>query len=203
MRFGWLAFASILALCPLASVQAQVPWESPILVGPGSPPGVSFLLVDPGSGLGFMAQWQGEGERSRLGFRAGVAEDRRDDMAAFGGVDVSGNIMSASDEFPLDLIWVTGVGLGAGNDALLSVPLGVSLGRAFSGDGLWVHPYLTPRFILDAYFGDSDREDDLELGLALDVGADFSFSSSWGIRLGASVGDREGIAIGVALPGLR
>jgi hypothetical protein len=40
----------------------------------------------------------------------------------------------------------------------------------------------------------------MEMGFVLDLGADFSFSGSWVFRLGASVGEREGLAIGFTIP---
>jgi hypothetical protein len=178
-----------------------VPWESPLMVGPGSPGGFSILLADPGAGIGVFAHWQGRGPNSRMGFRIGVAEEGgpEDNLAVFGGVDVSGPLMTHSYEFPLDLAWVGGVGVGVGGDALISIPFGISFGRVLTTEEVWFHPYVTPRFIVDAYLGDGNR-DDLDLGFAVDLGADFAFSGTWAFRFGAAVGDREGLAVGVVLP---
>lgn len=199
-----------LSLFTGAEASAQVPWESPLLVGPGSPRGWSVLLADPGAGLGVLAHWHGRAERTRLGLRFGVAEAPRDDLAVFGGVDLSGPLHAHSGDFPLDVIWVTGMGLGAGDDALLTIPLGISMGRAFNADEAWIHPYATPRLIVDAFLEDDrgddrrdDRRDDLDLGLVVDLGLDLAFAQGWGIRFGASLGDRDGIAVGVAFPGRR
>jgi len=107
--------------------------------------------------------------------------------------------MTHSEEFPLDLAWVGGAGAGVGEDVLVSIPFGISFGRVLTTREVWFHPYLTPRFIVDAYLGDGNR-DDLDLGFALDLGADFAFSGNWAFRFGASVGDREGLAVGLVLP---
>ena len=203
-----LALVFLALLAP--PVSAQVPWESPLLLGPGSPGGVSLFLVDPGDGLGGMVQWQGRERERRLGFRAGVAEDHQDDLAAFGGVDFTGSLLTHSEEFPLDLIWVTGMGLGIGDAAVISIPVGVSLGRVLTERNLWFHPYVSTRLVVDAFLGEGDSygfggggrrggDDDLELGLVVDFGADFSFAGSWALRIGASVGDREGLAVGFSI----
>ena len=171
------------------------------MVGPGSPGGLSVLLADPGAGIGAFVHWRGRGEGSRFGYRIGLAEEGRRDnnIAVFGGMDISGRVLSHSDQFPLDLIWVVGVGAGVGSDVLLSFPFGISLGRVLTTEEVWFHPYLTPRLIVDAFFGDANR-DDLDLDFAIDLGADFSFSPGWTFRFGASLGDRDGLAFGLALP---
>jgi len=184
-----------------SEARAQVPWESPLMVGPGSPGGLSILLADPGAGIGVFAHWMSRAERNRLGFRLGVAEEGgpNDDLAVFGGVDVSGPIMGHTREFPLDVAWVGGVGAGVGNNTLLSIPFGIAFGRVLTTQDVWFHPYVTPRFVVDAYMGEGSR-DDLDLGFVLDLGADFAFSGSWAFRFGASVGDRDGIAVGLVIP---
>jgi hypothetical protein len=202
MRGRISGFVVALSLFAGAEASAQVPWESPLLVGPGSPGGWSVLLADPGSGLGVLAHWHGRAERTRLGLRFGVAEAPRDRLAVFGGVDLSGPLHAHSPDFPLDVVWVTGLGIGAGDHALVAIPLGISLGRAFMADGAWLHPYVSPRLVVDARMGD-DRRDDLDLGLVVDLGLDLAFTPGWGIRFGASLGDRSGIAVGLAFPGRR
>lgn len=198
----WLAVSLVATLSTPTS--AQVPWESPLLIGPASPGGVSLFLIDPGEGLGAMGQWQASGTGRPVGFRIGLAETHDDRISVFGGVDFTGHLLSHSADFPLDVIWVTGLGVGVQGDAVLTIPFGVSMGRLVTEEGFWFHPYLAPRLVVDAYLGDDETDqhshDDLDLGFALDVGADFSFTGSWAIRLGASVGDRDGLAIGFSLP---
>ncbi len=195
------------AIVSVSEANAQVPWDAPLMVGPSSPSGFSILLSDPGhsAGIGAFVHWQGGGQRSRMGYRIGLAEehrgaDRDDQLAVFGGVDFSAPLYTHTQEFPLDLVWVAGVGAGFGDDALVSIPFGVSFGRALTTEGVWVHPYFTPRMVVDAFFGDNNG-DDLDLDFAVDIGADFAFSDTWAFRFGGSIGDgREGLAIGVVLP---
>ena len=181
---------------------AQVPWESPLLVGPGSSAGWSVLMTDPGAGLGALVHWRGRGQATRLGLRFGLAEAPRDDLAVFGGADLSGSLHLRDEDFPLDVVWVTGFGMGAGDHALFTIPFGISVGRGFAAEDAWIHPYVSPRLVLDAFLGD-DRRDSLDLGLVVDLGLDLSFTRDWGIRFGASLGDRDGVAVGLAFPGRR
>jgi hypothetical protein len=59
-------------------------------------------------------------------------------------------------------------------------------------------PYVTPRVVLDAFLGDeNDGEDDLDLELAVDLGLDLRFTPQFLIRFGGTIGDRDGVAIGL------
>jgi hypothetical protein len=143
-----------------------------------------------------MGTWRGAGP---LGFRVGVADERGDDgLAIFGGLDLTGNLLRASSDFPLDVAWVAGAGLGVGDNILVSFPLGLTLGRDLVTDGIRFTPYFTPRVVLDAWFGDDRPNDDLSLDFALDIGADIAFSPSWAIRFAGTVGDRDAVAIGLS-----
>jgi hypothetical protein len=200
MRTARLLTTITLATAIAAPLGAQVSWDSPMLVSPGSPLGWGVYLVDPwpGNGIGVMGTWRPGGI---AGYRIGLAEGRGDDLAVFGGVDLSGSLIRVSGDFPLDMDWVSGVGLGFGDNGLLSIPLGVSLGRVIDADGVRINPYLSPRIVVDAWLGGDPpgRRDDLDLELAVDLGLDISFAPSWAIRFGGTLGDREAIAIGVSV----
>jgi hypothetical protein len=183
-------------LCLPVSLAGQVPWDSPLLVGPSTPGGWGVYLSDPteGAGIGVFTTWR-PGER--FGFRIGIAEDHSEDLAVFGGVDATGALLRVSEDFPLDLNWVAGGGFGVGDFSVVSFPLGASIGRELLADNVRFVPYLTPRVILDAYLGDDPPRDALDLEFAVDVGFDLAFESGWTIRFGGSLGDREALAIGI------
>ena len=183
------------------SASAQTAWESPILIAPAGGGGLGLFLTEPAGGdLGFMLTYRSRGDAS-LGYRIGLAEQGADDVAVFGGVDVSGLIVSANRDFPLDMIWLAGAGAGIGSDVLLSFPFGVSMGRTVVGDGVLFTPYVAPRMVLDAWLGRNDPPgDDLDLGLVVDFGVNLAFRSAWEIRFRASLGDHDSLAIGLGLP---
>ena len=184
------------ALVP-GKVQAQA-WESPFLMPPAPPPGVGIYLMDVAGGdLGAMISYRASSYG--LGLRGGIAEATGDEVGVFGGIDYNGNVHRASRDFPLDVDWVFGAGLGANeNYVLLTVPLALTLGHTFNADRAVFKPYVTPRIHLDAIFADVD--DDTELGISFDIGLDLQLSRSRTapvIRFGASLGDHEAVALGL------
>ena len=202
MRKAILA-AAVVSLASAVPVQGQVAWDGPLLVGTETPAGWGVYLVDPTShsGIGFLTTWRGGGP---TGWRIGIAEDGAEDLSVYGEVDFSGELVTAGDDFSLNVDWVTGASVGIGDDFVISLPLGISVGRGFETETVRFSPYITPRIVLDAFFG-RDRGgngngggDDLDLGLAVDFGLDISPNPGWAIRFGASGGDRDAVAIGVS-----
>ena len=190
-----LLTAALLGACA-SGLQAQIVWDSPFLVPPRPQPGLGIYLGDvagPG-GVGALVTWQPT--PTSWGFRFGIAEaPGPDDLGVFGGADVSGAITRSSVNMPLDIDWVLGVGLGVASDVVVSVPVGLTFGHTFQGEGATFTPYATPRVIMDAWFG--DRDETLDLELAVDLGLDLRLSPGWTIRFGGTLGDREAIAIGI------
>ncbi|HEX7051952.1 MAG TPA: hypothetical protein VF188_17220 [Longimicrobiales bacterium] len=202
LRVRTIGLAAVLVLAGVGTVRAQVAWDSPLLLPPRPQGGPGIFLVDPAGGeLGVLGMWRSGRAPNSLGFRVGLAEDNTDDVSVFGGVDVSGTMTRSSRDFPLDISWVAGGGVGVGDDVLLSFPLGITIGHTFIGDGAQFTPYVIPRVILDAFFGDGpgDDDSDLDLDAAFDLGVDIGFQRGWVIRFGATfAGDRDdALAIGI------
>ena len=201
----WALLASlVLALGGWAATpdaaRAQVAWDSPFLVAPQTPAGWGFYVTDPspGDGVGLMTTWRRTDAPGGTGFRLGLAEDPADDLAVFAGVDLSGSLVTADEEIPVNVAWVGGAGLGVRDGMLVSFPIGVAVGRAFETDEVWFHPSVSPRVVLDGRFG-GEGSSDLDLDLAVDVGVDLGFGPSWVVRFGGTVGQRSGLAIGLSL----
>jgi hypothetical protein len=208
MRKRVVAFAGlVLTLAAVRPATAQIAWESPMLIGPEAPAGLGLYLMEPWPSDEFavLGTYRTAPVPIGLGFRLGIGEGLRDELAVFGGVDVAGSLLRATNDTPIDVVWFTGAGLGIGDDAIISFPLGLSVGAVLDSDsGVRFAPYLAPRIVLDAFICDDDDErdfcrgdDDLDLDLAADVGLDLSFRPDWMIRFAATLGDREAIAIGI------
>lgn len=185
-----------------ASVSAQAAWDSPLLLPPRPQPGLGIFLADmEGSGLGVLGTWRSS--TWNYGLRFGLAEGSgTEDVSVFGGVDYMGPINTASSDFPLDIDWVLGAGAGIGDGVRLSVPAGLTVGFSFQGEDARFIPYITPRVIMDAMFGQDERDSDLDLGVAVDLGLDLRLLrggalAGKSIRFGASVGDRDALAVGI------
>jgi len=214
MRIRIAGAVAVLAFVS-SPVSAQVAWESPFLLSPQTPSGLGIMLIDPshGDGIGVLGTWRANPAAEQgIGFRAGVAEDGGDDIAVFGGIDLTGPLVRATDHFPADVIWMFGAGIGVGDDVLLSVPAGLSLGTALEADGVVFSPYVAPRVVLDGILGDNDRGngprngdydgDDLNVNFAVDIGMDLEFSRDWIVRFAWSLGDHDALGIGLVFPGL-
>lgn len=182
---------------------AQVSWDGPMLVSPSTPAGWGVHLVDldPGNSLGFLATYRGRPAPVGLGFRIGVVEGVSDDVAVVAGVDAGGQIRLADADENLGLMWFVGGGAGVDGDVRVSVPAGLSLGYSFDEPSVSFRPYVAPRVVLDAFLGDElGREDDLDLGFAVEVGLDLLFDPAFGIRAAGSFGDRDAVSIGAIFP---
>lgn len=190
-----MALGAVLATAGQAS--AQVAWDAPFLTPPQAQPGLGLYLADPSVGdIGFVGTWRAPGKSRNLGFRLGLANDWRDELSVFSGVDVSGALTRATTDFPLDVDWVFGAGLGVGHFAFISFPLGLSVGHTFVGDGVRFTPYMTPRVALDARMGGGIKSD-IDMSFSVDLGLDIAFQPTWRIRFGGSFGDRDAVALGI------
>lgn len=192
----FLIVALLLAVPGAAS--AQIAWDSPYLTPPRASSGLGLFLIDvPFGDLGVLGTWRSSA--NSFGLRAGLAETRANDLGVFGGIDFLGRLTRSTEEFPLDIDWVLGAGVGLADGILISAPAGLTLGHEFEGDGVGFVPFLTPRVVLDACLDCDERSDDNDLNLdfAVDIGLDIRVSPSVAVRFGATLGDREGVGIGL------
>lgn len=197
LRTAGLAACCLLALT--GEVRAQAAWDSPILLSPRPVAGTGVYLIDAhGAGLGVLGTWRGPGQRT--GLRVGVTEGRGGDgIGILGGVDMMAPLATVSPDFPLDISWYTGVGAGYADWLVVSIPLGITMGRTFGDPQVRFTPYLAPRIVADVHLGrDPPAErNELDLNVGVDLGFDVMFQPGWTLRLGAGLGDRDGLAIGI------
>lgn len=203
---------------PTAFLVASAPaaaqtYDVPAFQTPYGESGLGLYMIFPNEvdDVGVMGTWRQAGATVDIGLRAGVL-DVGDDLGLFGGVDLSNELVRHSDDFPLDIGWASGIGLGGVPDrdvGLLRIPFGFSLGRAVTSTGGEVGflPYVYPRVALDFLFredapgpdgGDGDRTD---LHFDVDLGFDLDFQQSWKLRFAATLGHNEAVGAGLTFVG--
>lgn len=198
MRRTLLVAACLAAFAAPAS--SQIAWDSPAFISPAAPAGISVFLVDPfGGDLGALATYRHSAGPVGLGYRLAVAEEAgpAGDLAVSGGFDVSGFLSRGVEGSEIDVIWWSGGGLGIGSETVVTIPLGIVLGWTGSEGDAVLSPYGGGHLNLDITTIDGQE---LELEGAIDLGLDVVLPSGWLIRFGATVGDREALALGIRLP---
>lgn len=192
-------FVALVAGAMATPAAAQVAWDSPALISPAVPAGFSLFLTNPeGGDLGVLGTLRHSAGPVGLGYRAALADQSgRDDLAFSAGIDVSGLIARGVEGSEIDVIWWSGGGVGFGEEALVTFPLGIVLGWTGSGGDVVLSPYGGGHVVLDLVTGPGDA---LHFDGVIDLGLDLVTSSGWMIRAGASLGDRESLALGVRLP---
>ena len=193
-----LLVAAVLLLAP-AAAHAQVAWDTPLLVAPREPAGWGLYLAETsGGGVGVIGTWRSPAWN--FGVRAGLA-DARNDVGILVGMDFEGALVNESPDFPMDVDYMFGAGIGTGDGARISLPAGIILGHTFPAEGATFTPYVSPRVVLDAFLNrDTNPEDesDAKLGFAVDLGLDLRLAATgFLIRFGATIGDRDGVALGL------
>ena len=195
---GLLVVALLAMAADLAAQETGTPiYKAPYRAFKSHEFGASFS--DPGQGVSFALEgFYGYGRGSNdFGLRAGIQDpEGSGDMSILLGGDFRTRIVNYSESFPLDGALTVGAGINLGDgDDLIYLPLGLTFGRRFELDNSnttftpYVHPTLLP--VLGASGGD-------DVGFALGLGVDLRFSQQWQVRVSGSVGDLEGVGIGLA-----
>lgn len=199
MRRKWLIIVLFLSGVP-GGLDGQVVWDSPAMIQPGAPAGLSILLIEPhpGNEFGGLVMWRGQPAPVGLGFRGGIVEDAGGDVTGVLGLDLSGTLASPGSDGQPQVLWWTGAGIGFADEVIASFPLGVVLGWRATDESVTFMPYVGGHLALDVRSGPGD---DLDLDGAVDLGMDLGFGSGFMVRFGAAVGGRDAFAIGVRLPG--
>jgi hypothetical protein len=181
-----------------APAAGQVPWDSPALISPAVPSGLSLFAINPAGGdFGGLATFRHAAGPVGLGYRGALVEDAAGDLAFTAGVDVAGVLARGVEGSEVDVIWWAGGGIGVGDESVFTAPLGIMLGWTGTGGDVQLSPYAGAHVVLDltSVEGDAVRFDGV-----IDLGLDLVLGSGWMIRAGASFGDRESLALGVKLP---
>jgi hypothetical protein len=202
IRLHRLIGAVTLLMLTMQSAAAQVPWETPSLIAPHSPRGVSVLAASfaaaPGDGMGVVLAWRRADAPTGPGFRIAAGQGLDGEVAVGAGVEASSWIARSSAAFPLDVIWASGIGGSYGRSAQVALPIGVAFGRSLGEESVWFSPYAAARAVIEAHIGGNAPDGELDLQLATEVGANMSFDRErrFVLRMAAAIGDRSALAIG-------
>lgn len=199
MRRPLVMLLTAAALLP-GPVRAQLSWDAPSLMDPYAPQGLSVFIMnpDPGDHVGGLVHWRHDSASLGLGYRVGVGKDASGDLAAMAGVDVSGILARDVNGSDVRVLWWTGLGGGLGNDLMASVPLGLVAGWHGVGNANVFAPYAGGHVTLDLSTG---RGQVVHLDGSLDLGLDLTLVSGFVVRVGATVGGRNALAVGFRVPG--
>lgn len=199
-RTGGMLLGSLLLAAVPGGLSAQLYWDSPPLINPNGPNGMSVFVGDfaPGSdNLGGMARWQ----QGPTGYRVGLGEEAgTGDVAVFGGIDVNGVLADNLGGEAMDVLWWGGAGVGIGSDFVASFPLGLAIGWFGTEGKTAFSPYAGGHLALDIGTGAYDGAD---LSATFDLGLDLTTASGWMIRFNASfagVDERRALAVGFPVP---
>lgn len=199
MRRG-LMLAFVLALLGTVALEAQT-ILTPVFKSPYRAFRRSELggyISDPGQGVSVALQ--GEYRLARPSFDFGLTFgylDGQGSSASIFAVGIDGRIPVArhNRDFPLDASVTGGFGALFGDGQTgFAVPFGATLGRQVLLENSsvsftpYVHPVIAPTF--------GDLLSDVQFGLGL--GVDIALTQTFDIRVSGSLGDIEGVAVGVA-----
>jgi hypothetical protein len=202
IRTLWVWGALALASMAPGKLSGQVAWETPRMLGPHSPGGFGVYWLRagtlPNDGDVVLVTWAAPGLPDGVSLRGGAGKGAGNEVAGFGGIDLNTPIATHSEGQPVDLSWHTGVGLGYGQYLLVTVPLGLSAGRAWSSGAVWAAPYASVGVALDLRMGGDAPDEEFDLGPSADLGLDLSLDGNrrFVLRAAVSLGDRQALVVG-------
>jgi hypothetical protein len=195
-----LLVATLLTVLGTASMAAQV-LDTPVYKSPYRSFKRSELagyISDPGEGVSVAIQGEYRIARPKydVGFTVGFLEGAGSNDNLFGvGLDGRLPIAGHTKDFPLDASLTGGFGaLFGGGQTGFILPFGVSLGRQLllENSNVSFTPYVNP--VIAPTFG--DLLSDVQFGLGL--GVDIALSKTLDVRVSGSLGDIDGVAVGLA-----
>ena len=201
--FG-LAAALLVAAVGAAPATGQILPDSPRLTGVLDEPGFGVYYLRPsalpGDDMGVLVTWKPSGLPASTRLRFGGGTGSGDTGAGFAGLDVRVPLRPAAGG-SVQLAWTAGVGASYGEWGIVSLPLGLVAGVVWSEGAVTLSPWAGLGVGFDFQFGDQAPDEDFEIRPAADLGLDLSFDEArrFTVRAGLSLGDRNAVAVGVAV----
>jgi hypothetical protein len=182
---------------------AQLAPDTPRLISPHASGGLGVhqlranALPDDGSAL--LVTWAMPGLPPGVRWRAATGRGAEGASAAMVGADVQTPLHRASEKLPIDLDWQSGIGVSSGAYTLVTMPVGLSGGIAWSAGGVWLAPYANAGISGDWRLGDDAPTEEFSVSGTFDVGLDLSFGVERTIvlRTAAALGQRKAVTLGL------
>lgn len=203
MSLGIAVLAAV-ALGAASPASGQILPDSPRLTGVLDEPGFGVFYLHPsalpGDDMAVMVTWKPAGlpESTRLRFGGGIGAG--DTEAGFVALDVRVPLEPAGRS-SVQLAWTAGIGGSYGEWGIVSLPIGLVAGVVWSEGAVTISPWAGVGVGFDFQFGDEAPDEDFEIRPAADLGLDLSFDEArrFTVRTGLSLGDRNAVAVGIAI----
>jgi hypothetical protein len=164
------------------------------------------------AGTSLLVQWREQtSPSSQLSFDIGLADPKATgvDNVLFLGGQYAYQLSTATPDVPLDFLLTAGAHASFGDNTILRLPVGVSIGHRFPLEGtLALTPYVHPRASLD--FCGGCKNDESQIGINFDVGANLELTRALALRVAALFGGSDrfgdngiGFSIAWSPPGVR
>jgi hypothetical protein len=200
---GLLLLGAALASIGLPrSASGQLASDAPRLLGPYAPTGFGLYWLRagalPGDGNAGLVTWAPPGLQGALTLRAGAGRGVGGSAAGFGGIDLRVPMAQRRLGAPIDVSWTAGVGVSVGEYLMGTLPMGVSVGREWASGSVFFAPYVSAGLAFDMRVFEEAPEPEFVVQPAAEVGVDLSLDPARRVtlRAGASLGDREAVAVG-------
>jgi hypothetical protein len=181
--------AIVFASAPAGAQVFTLPFQS---TERGSDIGI-YLSDGPGD-LAVEGIWRRPFASGDLGLRAGFADLGDGELLL--GADWRQPLALGTQ--PVDVALTFGGQAALGDVDALGAQVGLAFGHTFVEEGLRITPFVHPRLAVASGIGNGNDNDDAELDVLADIGADFSFVPNLVLRLGVNLGSGADWGIGLA-----
>lgn len=193
-----IRFAAALALpAALLSGTAQAQVFTPTFMSPTPANDFGVYVSDIGD-LGIEGIWRRVSRGGDIGLRAGYAD--KGDGALLLGIELRNPVVLAGA--PIGLAFTAGAQGVIGDQPQVGGQVGFTAGQALDAGNFTVTPYIHPRLAVLADLGSDDDglddDDEVELDVLADAGADIAFTSGVSLRLGFNLGAGADWGLGLA-----
>ncbi|HEX5869182.1 MAG TPA: hypothetical protein VFY65_02135 [Longimicrobium sp.] len=194
-----IRIAAALALtAALSAGTAQAQVYSPPFMSPTPTSDFGVYVSDLGD-VAIEGIWRRLSRGGDIGLRAGYADIG--DGALMLGIELRNPVVLAGA--PIGLAFTAGAQGLIGDDPRVGGQVGFVAGQALPAGTFTVTPYIHPRLaVVASPGGDDDNglqdEDDVDLDVRADIGADFDFASNVSLRLDVNLAEGASWGLGLA-----